>query len=211
MSIVNKISAFNRKRKYAYFLETFQPEPFVTLLDIGFTGNDYSAEANYLEKHYPYPGQITALGVDARGKDHFQSSFPEVKVVIYDGSVFLFAADTFDIGWSNAVIEHVGNRAKQVLFVKEMRRTCKRVYFTTPNRWFPFDLHTKLPFVHWLPKPVFNKILIALGLRWAAGDYMNLLSVKDIRSICKEAGIDHIKIKRNRLLGFTMDFSVTID
>ena len=25
------------------------------------------------------------------------------------------------------------------------------VFVTTPNRWFPLEVHTLLPFVHWLP------------------------------------------------------------
>jgi hypothetical protein len=35
---------------------------------------------------------------------------------------------------------------------------------TTPNRWFPLDPHTLLPFVHWLPHgPVRDRLLRARG------------------------------------------------
>src|SRR5919202_1557251 len=33
----------------------------------------------------------------------------------------------------------------------ERCRVARRVFVTTPNRWFPLDPHTLLPFVHWLP------------------------------------------------------------
>jgi len=58
----------------------------------------------------------------------------------------------FDIGFSNAVVEHVaGGREGQRRFVGELCRVARRVYVTTPNRWFPLDPHTLLPFAHWLP------------------------------------------------------------
>lgn len=209
MSLFNKLSAYNRKRKYGYFIKTLAPCNSQTILDVGFTYNDYSAEANYLEKHYPYQQNITALGLKLTiSTNNFQSLYPQVTVVTYDGNIYPFSNNQFDIGWSNAVIEHVGERKKQVLFVKELLRTCDVVFLTTPNRWFPFDLHTKIPFIHWLPKKYFNKSLIFFGQEWASGDYLNLLGKKNIINICEEAGAKFIKIKRNRLFGFTMDFSI---
>lgn len=209
MALTNKISKFNRHRKYLYFLENLIPSQNDRILDIGFTENDYSEEANYLEKQSPYKQNITALGL-ALGKESssFKRLFPEVKVVYYDGNIFPFQDKSFDIGWSNAVVEHVGNREKQILFVREMLRTCRIIYFTTPNRKFPFDLHTKIPFIHWLPKKYFDKCLIRLGQGWAAGDYMNLLTENDIIEITRAAGAKTIQIKRNRFFGFTMDFSI---
>ena len=110
-----------------------------------------------MEKYYPYLDNITALGIAS--DDIFKKLFPQVKVVLYDGSIFPFQDSSFDIGWSNAVVEHVGNRDNQIIFVKEMLRTCKKVFFTTPNKKFPFDTHTK----HWLPKKYFDKCLIFFG------------------------------------------------
>lgn len=211
MNLANKISKFNRSRKYNYFLQTIKPCIDDKILDVGFTENNYSEEANYLEKHYPHQKNITALGIeDAGEKGDFSTLYPLTTVVRYDGNLFPFENDSFDICWSNAVIEHVGKREKQVLFVKEMLRTCKVVYFTTPNKLFPFDLHTKLPFFHWLPKKQFDKVLHLFRKEWAAGDYMNLLSRKQIISICKEAGATNCSIKRNWFFGFVMDFSIII-
>jgi hypothetical protein len=30
---------------------------------------------------------------------------------------------------------------------------------TTPNRWFPLEVHTLLPFVHWLPPGLRARVL----------------------------------------------------
>ena len=44
-----------------------------------------------------------------------------------------------------------GGRDGQRRFVHELCRVAKRVFVTTPNRWFPIEVHTLRPFVHWLP------------------------------------------------------------
>ena len=50
MFLVNKISSFNRNRKYNYFLESFKPQPTDTLLDVSFADVEYSDIDNYFEK-----------------------------------------------------------------------------------------------------------------------------------------------------------------
>jgi SAM-dependent methyltransferase len=148
------------------------------------------------------------LGIGAC--DLFEKKYPEVKTVLYDGKIFPFRDKEFDIGWSNAVIEHVGNVDRQVLFLKELTRTCKKVYFTTPNRYFPFEVHTRYPFIHWLPRKIFNKLLSYTPKKWAGEEYMYLLSKKKLKEILKDAGIKNYEIHKNLFWGFTMDFSVII-
>jgi SAM-dependent methyltransferase len=133
-----------------------------------------------------------------------------VKTVIYEGNIFPFENQTFDIGWSNAVIEHVGDEQQQILFLSEIRRTCKKLFITTPNRYFPIEIHTRLPFLHWLPKRIFDKMLSFTPKRWAAGDYMNLLSIRKCKILLKKAGIDRYQIYKNRFLGITMDFCIVV-
>ena len=185
------------------------PLPDDSILDVGFADREFSQVDNYLERHYPWQSQITALGI--RGNEHFSLRYPDVRVVLYDGKTFPFPDKTFEIGWSNAVIEHVGNEDSQLFFVKELVRTCKKVYFTTPNRFFPVEVHTRIPFLHWLPKKYFDKILSATSKYWAAGDYMHLLSKRKLKNIFKKAGITNYRIFHNKLMGFTMDFSIIID
>lgn len=207
-SIANAISKKNRDRKYRYFKEKIGFTSDTKVLDVGFANHEFSPIDNYLEKHYPFRANITALGVG--GKDEFTKNYPDVEAVLYDGKVFPFADKTFDIGWSNAVIEHVGGKDRQLLFLKELLRTCRTVYFTTPNVYFPVELHTRTLFLHWLPKTLFDRYLRRIGKSWAAGDYMYLLSKKRIMDLCREAGAQNVTIKGNRLFGFVMDYSVII-
>ena len=71
-------------------------------------------------------------------------------------------------------------------------------------------MHTRLPLLQFLPKKIFDKLLKVLNKGWAAGDYMNLLSVWDIKKMLKELGVVDYKIKRNRFFLFTMDFIIIV-
>ncbi|MEX0749719.1 MAG: class I SAM-dependent methyltransferase, partial [Dehalococcoidia bacterium] len=153
-SFAYRISGFNRRRKWEIFLRDFAPQPADRVLDVGFSDNEYSATDNFLEKHYPYRAQITALGIDAPSL--FPARYPDVKVVQYEGREFPLADNAFDVAWSNAVIEHVGQhegrREAQILFLREIARVSTSAFVTTPNKWFPIEVHTRTPLLHWLPK-----------------------------------------------------------
>jgi hypothetical protein len=99
---------------------------------------------------YPWPDRITAVGHTEL--DRFAAAFPRVQAVRADGRDLPFPDGAFDLGFSNAVVEHVaGGREGQRRFVHELCRVARRVFVTTPNRWFPLEVHTLLPLVHWLP------------------------------------------------------------
>lgn len=202
------VSKRNRTKKYNRFVNLVKPKRENQILDVGFNNVEHSSVDNFLEKNYPYLDKITALGVES--DDIFKTKYPLVKTVIYDGGTFPFDDKEFDIGWSNAVVEHVGNRDKQLQFIKEMYRTAKVVYMTTPNRYFPIEVHTRIPLLHWLPKRLFDKLLQYTPKRWAAGDYMNLLSYREIVALLEQAEIRNYKIYRNRICGFTIDFSILL-
>ena len=209
MSLAYRVSAFNRRRKWNRFIDEMAPTQATRVLDIGFSDKEYSDTDNFIEKHYPYPRMLTALGVDEPAE--FPRRYPEVKAVRYAGDAFPFADNEFDVCWSNAVIEHVGTHERQVLFLREIARVGRRAYITTPNRFFPVEVHTRIPLLHYLPKPWFDAILRRIGKEWAAGDYMYLLSLSELKAELRAAGIERFKIFRNRLLGFTLDFVVVVE
>jgi SAM-dependent methyltransferase len=184
------------------------PDKDTKILDVGFTDDDPYPGINFLERNYPYKKNITALGIE--DAPTFKKNFPEVKVVLYDGDHFPFADKEFDIAWSNAVIEHVGAYKKQLFFLSELIRTSKSIFITTPNRWFPIEVHTRLPFLHYLPKKYFDKVLRLIGKGWAGGDYMYLLSINDLKKMLKELNIENYTIKKNRKFFAPMDFVLIV-
>jgi hypothetical protein len=73
-------------------------------------------------------------------------------VVLGDGTSLPFADQSFDLVFSNSVIEHVSSRVEQARFAAEIARVGKRYWVQTPNRYFPIEHHLWTPFVHWLPR-----------------------------------------------------------
>lgn len=59
---------------------------------------------------------------------------------------------SFDIVFSNSVIEHLGTGGRQRQFAREVMRAGRGFFIQTPDRAFPIEQHLWTPFVHWLPK-----------------------------------------------------------
>lgn len=211
MSLIENIaaafSARSRKKKYAQFIEHLNPNSHDTIIDIGVNTTEYSPSDNYLEKYFPHQKNITAIGTDDGSS--FESFYPDATYVRADGKNLPFSENAFDIAYSNAVIEHVGSGEQQSQFLREMYRVGKKGYLTTPNRYFPIELHTRLPVLHLiLSKKIFDAFLRCIGKSWATGEYMTLLSEKELRSLIATAGISHYKLFHNRFLGLTMTFTI---
>jgi len=150
--VASRVSLASRERKLALFRELLQPGPETSVVDVGITDAPFGSGStdNFFEALYPWPERITAVG--NTGLDRFRAAFPAVTAVEADGRQLPFDDGAFDVGFSNAVVEHVaGGRDGQRRFVHELCRVASRVFVTTPNRFFPLEVHTLLPFAHWLP------------------------------------------------------------
>jgi hypothetical protein len=154
--LAGRASLWNRKRKLALFLEELRPGPETTIVDVGVGDTGFETEPgvglshNFFEAMYPWPERITA--VSDVPLPNFAQEFPEVAPVTASGTNLPFADDSFDIAFSNAVLEHVGARENQRRFVHELCRVAPRVFVSTPNSRFPVEVHTLVPFLHWLPR-----------------------------------------------------------
>lgn len=65
-----------------------------------------------------------------------------------------YADNSFDIAFSNSVIEHVGGPEKRAAMAREARRLGRRYWIQTPSIWFPIEAHTYLPFWWFYPPAV---------------------------------------------------------
>jgi hypothetical protein len=75
-----------------------------------------------------------------------------------------FPDDTFDVVFSNSVIEHLGNFERQAAMAAEVRRLAPVYWVQTPNFWFPIEPHFLTPGWHWLP--VRLRIALLRRRRW---------------------------------------------
>jgi methyltransferase family protein len=177
-----RASLWNRRRKLALFLETMQPGPETRVVDVGVGDTGFGTEPgvasshNFFEALYPWPERIIA--VSDVPLPNFAREFPMVRCVTASGTELPFEDDAFDLAFSNAVVEHVGRRDQQRRFVAELCRVAPRVFVSTPNRWFPFETHTLMPFIHWLPRPACDRVFDALGRdNW---EQVELLSKREL-------------------------------
>ena len=99
---------------------------------------------------------------------------------------------------SSATIEHVGSFYNQVLKVSNMIKLSKKyVIITTPNLYYPIELHTKLPFIHWLPKKIHRYILKLMNFSdLALEENLNLVSINEFKAmLSKSTQIEYYFVK----------------
>ena len=177
MGLADRISLRSRRRKFGLFMETMAPTAETTVLDVGvddFTFGDRSVNEgscetlNFFEDMYPWPERLTAVGLHEG--ERFRAGYPKATYVQANALELPFEDGAFDIVFSNAVIEHVGGEAEQRRFVAEALRVGRRAFITTPNRWFPVEVHTRLPLVHWLPDAAAHRAYDLARKPWAKGN-----------------------------------------
>jgi hypothetical protein len=130
--------------------------------------------------------------------------------VIADALFAPFANATFDLVFSNSLIEHLGTKERQRAFAAEVRRLSRNGYFIqTPNKWFPIEPHYLAPFVQFLPKwvrPPIIRWLTPWGLVTKPSRARCLRVCQEIRLLAAgemKALFPDADIVRERFLGLT--------
>jgi ubiquinone/menaquinone biosynthesis C-methylase UbiE len=134
-----------RSQKCDLFFEALRPRRSDSLLDVG-GGTGILGEFGRI---YRYFTEVRVVNLDPQVIE--EEGLEHVKCEVADGCALPFRDRSFDWVFSNAVIEHVGGAHRQQLFAQEIRRVARKGYFVaTPNRHFPVDPHTLLPFYQFL-------------------------------------------------------------
>jgi SAM-dependent methyltransferase len=156
--LVKKLAHRARFQAYRLFVEAMAPSATCRIIDVGVSDENATDETNMLERVHPWPESLTCAGIhEGTG---FCKTFPNITYTkIKAGAPLPFADKQFDVAYSNAVLEHVGGHDQQVALVTQLRRIARRVFLVVPNRWFPVEHHTAIPFIHWLPPSLFRGIL----------------------------------------------------
>jgi ubiquinone/menaquinone biosynthesis C-methylase UbiE len=139
MSWFAALSAHFRRRRMAAFAHDFRVTAETRILDIGGTPENWT-----LIKQCP---RVTLLNMPRARADVGSTVW-----VAGDGRQLPFRDQSFDIVFSNSVIEHVGDAESQRRFAAEVARVGRAYWVQTPNRWFPVEQHLLTPVVHWLPR-----------------------------------------------------------
>jgi hypothetical protein len=142
---LGRVSGFFRRRRLARFKRIFPAAACRSAIDLG--GSTYHWEL------LDYPGCVVIVNRDAAEVQPVSSS-PErrYEIRIADASHTGLPDASFDLAFSNSVIEHVGGIEEQRRFAAEMLRLGRGVWCQTPNRWFFFETHLMTALVHYLPR-----------------------------------------------------------
>ena len=188
-------------------MREMRPTPFDRILDIG-VGEGVGRGVNFFEERYSWRGQVTAVAL--ADIPTFRHAYPEIALIVGDGRRLPFADRSFDIAFSNAVIEHVGSGKDQRAFVAEACRVADRVFLSVPNRWFPMDTHTMIPFAHWFPLRWRNAVYRTLGRRsYASEKALHLIGGRELLRLVPEGW--NGRIIRQRWFGMTANLNLIIE
>lgn len=119
------------------------------------------------------------------------------------------SSKSFDLVYSNSVIEHVGEWEDMQKMAAEVERLADRHHIQTPNFWFPVDPHYRSLMFHWLPDNAKARMLMRRGRGHhpQQPDYLaafqDLRSVRMLDSSMMSVLFPRSTIRRERFLGMT--------
>jgi len=180
-----QLQATSRQKKFDLFMELFQPAFQDLVLDLG------GADGSFFSWLYPWPEQIVAMDIQIDRLARLRRSSSS-QPLLANGTRLPFADKTFDILWSNAVIEHVGTRDQQKRLAQEIQRVASSYFVTTPWRGFPIELHYKLPLYQFVPKRLQRACSRRVAIGWyRKGEWedINLLWQHQLQELFPEARV----------------------
>lgn len=202
-SIYGLFLPFFRRKRLRQFTERFHPGASTTMVDVGgypwcWSPETCPAQITFLNLNYP-PGLEATLP-------------PGYRLIKGDGRRLPFDDGSFEIAYSNSVIEHLGTWEKQIEFAREISRVGRRLWVQTPARGFFIEPHLMAPLVHYFPKRWQRHLLrhftvwgwVAKPSRREVDDFLaevRLLSYSEMRQLFPDC-----QIHRERFLGLTKSY-----
>jgi predicted SAM-dependent methyltransferase len=164
------------------FFKNFSKDEPIRVLDVG--GAAYFWNTSSLPS---LPNiEIILLNLGVEEIDH-----PKIKSVVGDATdMSEFEDNSFDLVFSNSVIEHLYTKENQQKMANEIIRVGKKHFIQTPNRYFPVEAHYALPFAQYLPKDLVYFFLTKTKLsrlqKWDPKDaqqYLDEIRLLDLREM----------------------------
>lgn len=148
-----------RRARFALFLSLLgKLDGHVEILDIGGTQEFW----NLMTVGDPGNVRVTLLNIDHQPvtSASFVSAAGDAR------SMPEFRDKSFDVVFSNSVIEHVGSYEEQRRMAREVMRVGKRYFVQTPNKRFPLEPHFLFPFFQYLPSVVRAQMVHRFDVGW---------------------------------------------
>jgi len=145
----------------------FREKGKVSIIDVGGTVEYWNRMGlDFLREHNVRIALVNLL--ESELSDLADASDIMTNIVGNGCDLYDIADNSFDLAHSNSVIEHVGGWQNMKAFAHEMRRVAVKYYLQTPYYWFVIDPHFyKMPFYHWLPRPLRRYLLSRFPLAYS--------------------------------------------
>jgi len=201
----NYLGSRFRKKRFQFFEQKLAllKKP-VSIVDIGGTIRFWTDE-QYHKK------DVLITVVNLRKED---SPYTNISAIAGDAcNLSMFRDHSFDIAFSNSLIEHLYTQANQVKMAREAMRVGRYHFVQTPNRYFPIEPHFKFPLFQFLPSSVQillqTKTSLINGTRYDRAYAEEI--IREIRLVSRremEAYFPESDVYVERYLGFSKSFIV---
>lgn len=151
-----------RKRRFARFEQRIRPRPDESLLDLGGYPMNWFGRAAVI-------GSVDVVNLGLVEAPHVPAGSPVIRSIDGDARKLALADGSYDIVFSNSVIEHVGDLADQQAFAREARRLGRRLWVQTPAYECPIEPHYPGVFIHWFPAKWHARLARLFSLRGLSG------------------------------------------
>ena len=201
-SILDKI-ILKKRNEIVKLIDNFFSDKFLyDVLDIGTTEDTNHKSSNFIIKNLNSFKVFKSISNQKIISNFFKEKL--TKSITEDFSNMELERFKADLVISNATIEHVGNYKNQIKMCKNIINLSKKYFvIITPNRYHPLEFHSKLPFLHWLPRKLHRVILILLGYKvLSKEENLNLLSKNDLIKIMNEINHKNFNFKYLNFLFF---------
>jgi len=149
-----------RRKRFERFRALVEPLPKpISILDIGGTTRFWESMGLDLSDF-----AITLLNYSV--DELAASKLGAITSVVGDACQLPFKSSSFDVVFSNSVIEHVGEYPRQQEMGTEVMRVGKRYFIQTPNKYFPIEPHYLFPFFQFLPVWLRAYLRMHLQIGW---------------------------------------------
>ncbi len=159
-----------RKKRMAKFYALLSPSGDSRVLDIGGMPSTWNEESQ-CDRDFPVT-LINLRRLEDFGGERFTA-------VVGDATNLPFGDKSFDIAFSNSVIEHLGSWDVQVRFAQEVSRVAPKFWVQTPAKSFPIEPHYLAPFIHYFPKKI-QRLLVRNFTVWGWSVRPNTAQVDSI-------------------------------
>ena len=179
-----------------------------SVLDVGTTSDNLLESSNYLIKQLKFIKIKKSISDQKISNDNFfDITFNES---ITENLNYNFENLRSDLLVCSATIEHLGSLGDIKKGVNNIVNLSNKYFvITTPNRYHPIEFHTKIPFIHFLPKKIHRKLLMLFGHEFfSKEENLNLLSKKNLINLMGDYKNISYTINEIKLFGFVSNFII---